>query len=218
MADGMIRMDIINPYIDAYLTQLAVSKDDEVLLEMEAVGIEKDFPIVGPQVGRLLQVLTLLSRAKTVFELGSGYGYSTLWFARAMGPEGVVHHTDLSGENRTKAREYLTCAGVIDRVRFHEGDAVEAFKKSGVTPDILFMDIDKEQYPAGYEAFKDRLNPGALVIVDNLLWDGRVIDMKNTEKSTLGVKRYTDLILADKRFVTTIVPVRDGVAVSLKTS
>lgn len=214
----MVKLEIINPYIDAYLTQLSVSKEDEVLLEMEAEGITRNFPIVGPQVGRLLQVLTILRKAKTVFELGSGYGYSTLWFARAVGDGGIVHHTEFSEENRRKARDYLTRGGVIDRVKFHEGDAIESFKKSGVTPDIVFMDVDKEQYPDGYMAFKDLLRAGALVIVDNLLWDGRVIDMKNTEKSTLGVKRYTDLILADKRFVTSIVPVRDGVGVSLKIS
>lgn len=209
-------MDIVNPYIDAYLTQYSVAKDDAILLEMEAVGIATGFPIVGPQVGRLLQVLTLLRKAKIVFELGSGFGYSTLWFARAVGEGGVVHHTDRSAENREKARSYLGRAKVLDRVRFHEGDAVEAFEKSGVTPDILFMDIDKEQYPRGYHAFKDRLRAGSLVIVDNLLWDGRVIDVRNTEPSTIGVKRYTDLILSDKRFVTSIVPVRDGVGISLK--
>ncbi|OGH56512.1 MAG: hypothetical protein A3G34_16280 [Candidatus Lindowbacteria bacterium RIFCSPLOWO2_12_FULL_62_27] len=210
------RLEVINPYIDAYLTQLAAAKEDEVLLEMEAVGIERNFPIVGPQVGRLLQVLTLLRRARVVFELGSGYGYSTLWFARAVGPGGEVHHTDRSGENREKARAYLSRAKILDRVRFHEGDAIESFEKSGASPDILFMDIDKEQYPRAYQSFKDRLRAGALVIVDNLLWDGRVIDMQNTEASTLGVKRYTDLILADRRYVTSVVPVRDGVGISLK--
>lgn len=211
-------LDVVNPYIDAYLTQLSASREDEVLLEMEAIGIQENFPIVGPQVGRLLDLLTRLRRAACVFELGSGYGYSTLWFARAVGDAGTVHHTDRSDVNRERARAYLTRAGVADRVRFHAGDAIESFQSSGVSPDILFMDIDKEQYPQGYDAFKDRLRAGALVIVDNLLWDGRVIDMSNTEKSTLGVKRYTDLILSDKRFVTSIVPVRDGVGISLKIS
>lgn len=214
----MEKLEIINPYLDAYLTQLSASKDDEVLLEMEAVGIQRNFPIVGPQVGRLLQVLTHLRKAKTVFELGSGYGYSTLWFARAVGAGGVVYHTEKSEKNRREAMSYLTRAGVVDRVKFLEGEAIASFQKSGVSPDILFMDVDKEQYPQGYQAFKDILRAGALVIVDNLLWDGRVLDMQNTEKSTLGVKRYTDLILADKRFITSIVPVRDGVGISLKIS
>ncbi len=212
------RFDVVNPYLDAYLTQRLCSKDDPVLLEMEARAIETNFPIVGPQVGRLIQFLTLLRNARVVFELGSGFGYSTLWFARSVGRDGMVHHTDRSEENRQKARGYLTRAGVIDRVQFHSGDALAAFESSGVSPDILFMDIDKEQYPDAYGLFKDRMKNGALVIVDNLLWDGRVIDMDNTEPSTLGVKRYTDLILADHRFVTTIVPVRDGVGLSLKIS
>lgn len=211
-------MDIVNPYIDAYLTQISAMKDDEILLEMEAVGIERDFPIVGPQVGRLLDVLTRLRAARTVFELGSGYGYSTLWFARAVGEGGEVHHTEKSERLRTEAKSYLTRAKVIDRVKFHEGDAIQSFQAGGVSPDILFMDIDKEQYPQGYHAFKDRLRVGALVIVDNLLWSGRVIDMKETSPSTLAIKRYTDLILADKRYVTAIVPVRDGVGISLKIS
>ncbi len=216
MADS--RIDIVNPYIDAYLTQYSVAREDPILLEMEAVGIETEFPIVGPQVGRLMQVLTILRKARVVFELGSGFGYSTLWFARAVGAGGMVHHTDRSAQNREKARVYIDRAGVLERVTFHEGDAIEAFVKSDVTPDILFMDIDKEQYPLGYQAFKDRIKSGALVIVDNLLWDGRVLDPRNTEPSTVGVKRYTDLILADKRFITSIVPVRDGVGISLKIS
>jgi predicted O-methyltransferase YrrM len=209
-------MSFIREDVRDWLRGLAQVEDDPVLEAMHAEAAERGFPIVGPEVGRLLFQLATATRAKTVFELGSGFGYSTLWFARAVGGDGRVHHTDGEESNTTKAREYLGRAGLADRVSFNTGDAREILQNTPGIFDIVFMDIDKEQYPEGYRLFRDRVKVGGVVIVDNLVWSGRVAEGTEDE-STNGIREYIDLMWNDSNFLSSLMPVRDGVGVSLRT-
>ena len=118
-------MDIVNPDIETYMAGLQARHDEPVLLEMEAEGRERGFPIVGRNVGVTLEVLARSVGARRVMELGSGFGYSAYWFARAVGPGGEVHCTDGDPGNAAKAEVYLSRAGLWDRVTYHIGDAVE---------------------------------------------------------------------------------------------
>src|SRR5262245_61421418 len=129
--------EIVNPRIEAYLKQL-YDDGDPVRLEMEELAKRKSFPIVGPLVGRELLQLALSIGAKRVFELGSGYGYSALFFARAVGDGGVVHCTDLSAENVALAEQFLTRAGVWERITYHRQDATAALREQGGTWDIVY--------------------------------------------------------------------------------
>jgi predicted O-methyltransferase YrrM len=208
--------EIVNPRIEEYLRQL-YDDGDPVRLEMEALARQRNFPIVGPLVGRHLLLLAQAIGARRVFELGSGYGYSALFFARAVGEGGEVHATELSEENVRLAEGFLRRAGVWDRVTYHRQEATEALRQVGGTWDIVYNDIDKNGYPATVELAHAHLRPGGLFITDNVLWSGRVLAGEDDGAAdTAGVKEFTRRLLAHPGFLTAIDPTRDGVAVALR--
>ncbi len=212
-------MDIVDPRIEAYMEERLRRYDDPVLLEMEAHGEEHDFPIVGRNVGVTLEVLARSVGAKRIMELGSGYGYSAYWHARAVGPDGEVHLTDGDPENEVKAAGYLKRAGLADRVRFHVGDAVTEFGRLGGEFDVIFNDIDKDGYPAAWRAASERIKLGGLYVCDNVLWYGRVaVDDPDDRRPgyTEAVVEHNRLIAEDERYLSTIVPTRDGVMVAIR--
>jgi len=135
-----------DPAVDEYMLKLLPARD-AVLAEMEEQARQRDIPIVGPAVGRLLFQYARLIQARKVFELGSAIGYSTLWWARAVGPGGEVFYTDGDPGNAEEARGYLERAGVADRVRIGVGDALEQLAAQKQEFDIIFNDVDKEGYP-----------------------------------------------------------------------
>jgi len=207
-------VDIIDPAIDLYLHELA-SPEDPVLREMELLGAERSFPIVGPQVGRLLYILTAAISARRVIELGSGFGYSAYWFAKAVGTEGEVTLTELSAERAAEAQEFLERGGFGDRVHIEVGDALEIIDRVGGEFDIVFNDVDKERYPQVLDKAAAALRPGGLLISDNMLWFGTVLDDEPAEASTRGVKELTRLLHESPDFRTALIPLRDGVSVSI---
>lgn len=137
--------------------------------EDERSGRERRFPIIGPAVGRFCEILARSIGAKRVFEMGSGFGYSTWWFSRAVGPDGRITHTDGSQALSDEARDWLGKAGVADRVRFLVGDARAAPRRGRRPVDATFCDIDKDGYPDALELARPRLRPGGRPITDNTL-------------------------------------------------
>jgi len=209
-------VEIVDPRIMEYLRRL-YDDGDPVRKEMEALAEKRRFPIVGSLVGRHLELLTRAIGAKRVFELGSGYGYSALHFARAVGEGGVVHCTELDEENVRLAQGFLTRAGVWGRVTYHREEATAALQRVGGTWDIVYNDIDKDGYPATVDLAHAHLRPGGLFITDNVLWSGRVLEGEDDgSPDTRGVKEFTRRLLAHRGFVTAIDPTRDGVAVALR--
>ena len=209
-------MQLVDAQIDRYLTRLA-AHDDPVLGEMHALAAEKNFPIIGPQVGRLISLLASTAGAKRVLELGSGFGYSAWWFGHAVGADGHITLTEGAEDNCERARDYLTRAGLIDRVSIHCGNGLEIAQQDDSPVDIVFCDIDKEDYPQALPIALERLRVGGLFIIDNMLWQGRVIDANDTTPTTAGVLELTRLLQEDSRFQTTLLPVRDGVMVARRT-
>lgn len=207
-------LSLLSPEVEAYLHRL-LPRPHPVVAEMEAVAAKEDFPIVGPLVGRLLFQLTKMIRAKTVLELGSGYGYSAFWFASALPEGGVVHCTDGNAVNISRGKEYLAKAGLGAKIHYHEGNALETIDRLPGEFDIIFMDIDKGDYPAGGEKAIPRLRPGGLFITDNTLWSGKVANPAKDDEWTNAIVRFTKALYADPRLWTTILPIRDGVAVAL---
>jgi len=207
-------VDITHPAIDRYLSELSSPKDP-ILGEMEMLAAERSFPIVGPQVGRLLYVLAASASAKRIIELGSGFGYSAYWFARAVGPDGLVVLTETSPERAAEAKRFLERGGMLDRVRIEIGDALEIIDRIGGDFDIVFNDIDKERYPLVLERAAAALRPGGLLISDNMLWFGAVLEDPPYEASTQGVLELTRLLYESEDFRTVLLPLRDGVTVSV---
>jgi len=209
-------MDIVDPLIDDYLTRLAGSPDP-VEAEMRRYADERDgFPIVGQALGRLLSQLSLLVAARRIFEVGSGFGYSAFWFARSLEPGGMVTLTDFDRENLDRARAWLSKAGLIDRCRFEPaGDGLEALARAEGGLDIVFLDGEKAEYPRALAVALPKLRHGGLVLADNVLWGGAVA-RGESDAATSGLREYTRLIFGTEGLVSTIVPMRDGLAITLK--
>jgi len=210
------RLDIVHPKVARYLESL-VPPRDRVLAEMEARASDEDIPIVGPLVGRLFYQLALMTGAKRVMELGSAIGYSTMWWARGVGPDGEVWYTDASEDNARDAIRYLERGGVADRVHFMVGEAVKCMAEVKGKFDIVFCDIDKPGYPAALAAAMPRIRRGGLLVVDNTLWRGWVAERRAREASTKAVRRFNELTYADDDVAFTVmIPLRDGVSVVVK--
>jgi caffeoyl-CoA O-methyltransferase len=212
-------MEIVNPQIEEYLRDL-LGGDHPVADEMEAVAEERDFPIVGRVVGVTLEVLARAVGARRVLEMGSGYGYSAYWFARAVGPGGEVHMTEGDAENQQRAMEYLERAGLADRSSSHVGNALEIIDELDGDFDVIFCDIDKGDYPTAWEKARERVRVGGLYLCDNVLWSGRVVTGEDRESTPAGwtaaVQDHNRAIASDDRYRATLIPTRDGVTVALR--
>ena len=187
-----------------------------MLEEMEEQARKRDIPIVGPAVGRVLFQYARLINARKVFELGSAIGYSTLWWAQAVGEGGEVFYTDGDPKKAEEARGYFDRAGMAGRIHIGVGDAVEQFARQKQEFDIVFNDIDKEGYPRVLDLVASRLRRGGLFITDNVLWSGRVTQQNATEESTRAIQEFNRRLYAMKEFFTTVIPLRDGLAVAVK--
>jgi predicted O-methyltransferase YrrM len=206
--------------VENYLTDLAKTEhDDPVLEEMEARAGEHGFPIVGRATGRYLELAARSIGAKRVMELGSGYGYSAYWFARAVGADGEVVCTDADPDNAALAEGYLTKAGVWDRVRYRVGDALTGFAAEQGEFDIVYCDVDKPGYPDCWRAARERIRVGGLWLCDNVLWSGHVATGTERDRlpgHTAAIQAHNTLVAEDDRFVGSIVPIRDGVMAALR--
>ena len=213
-------MDITNRAVEDYIRGLLQRHDEPVLLEMETEGTERGFPIVGRMVGVVLEILARGIGARRVFELGSGYGYSGYWFSRAIGPSGELHLTDGDPENERKALEYLGRAGLAKLVQFHVGEAIQSLQSTDGAFDIVYNDIDKDGYPAAWRAARDRIRPGGLFISDNTLWSGRVTGSPDAPDErpalTAAIHEMNQAVAADREYLSTILPIRDGVTIALR--
>ena len=201
--------------VEDYMRSLLPPRDP-VVAEMEDFAEKNRVPIVGPMVGRFLHQLARFVDAERVFEMGSAIGYSTIWFARALKPGGKVYYTDGSQENASRARDYIKRAGVSDRIEILVGNALDLIDQVQGEFDVVFNDVDKDDYPAVYRKAANRVRIGGLFVSDNVLWSGRVADSSVKDKQTEGIRSFNKLLYADDRYYSTIMPIRDGVAVGLR--
>src|SRR5947207_3161750 len=201
--------------VESYLYSLLPSRD-EVLVEIENAAAQRDIPIVGPAVARILHQLALITGAKNIFEMGSAIGYSTIWWARAVGDGGRVIYTDGDRKNADEARAYFERAGVVDRITIKVGDALEFLSEEKREFDIIFCDIDKEDYPRALITALPHLRKDGLFVAYNALWSGKVTDPNPTEDSTKAIVEFNRLLYNSPQMFTTILPIRDGVAIAVK--
>jgi predicted O-methyltransferase YrrM len=213
---------ILNESLDAYLRRLVERYDEPILVSMEEHAAGIGFPIVGRLCGIALELLARSVRAKRVFELGSGFGYSAYWFGRAVGADGELHLTDRDTKNRALAEDFLTRAGMWDRVTYHVDDALKSFALVGGEFDVVFCDADKPMYPDLWRAARSRIRVGGMWIADNVLVGGT-----SPNKWTLGsdvpdddraraVDEHNHLVAEDRDYVATFVPMREGLIAALR--
>jgi caffeoyl-CoA O-methyltransferase len=207
---------ITSEEVESYLYALAPPRD-AVLAEMERVAAERKIPIVGPLVGRFFHQLAGALGAKRIFEMGSAIGYSTIWWARAVGEGGCVIYTDGDRRNAEQARRYFDRAGVAGRIEVRIGDALELLSEEKPESfDIVFNDVDKEDYPRVFRVAPRRVRRGGLFVSDNVLWHGRVAVAEADDAATRAIREFNRLLFASEELFTTIVPLRDGIALSTR--
>ncbi|MCH7471338.1 O-methyltransferase [bacterium] len=197
---------------------------DPLLAEMEERAAREDFPIIGPLVGPWLYFFTRLIGARRVFELGSGFGYSTWYFAKAVADNaasanepasnGLVTHTVWDENLSAAAQENMARAGLTHVCEFILGEAVEALRKVEPGIDIIFMDINKEGYPAAIPVIEEKLRRGGLLLVDNVIWSGAVTDPSDQRESTRAIREMMGMLSASASWQLLVNPLRDGVAVA----
>ncbi len=207
---------IVNTKIEEYLNKLnsvSFPEDREILKEMEDYAFKNSFPIVERTVGNLLYLITKLKNPNLVVELGSGYGYSGYFFVKGM-KDGKVVLTDYQEKNINMAKEYYKRLNIYEKAEFVVGNAIE-IAKNYKDIDILFLDLEKSKYLDAILELKSNLKVGSLVIADNVLWQGKVVEEIVDEK-TQKVKLFNEYMFTTDEFFSTIVPLRDGVLISLK--
>ncbi|MDX1414389.1 MAG: O-methyltransferase [Candidatus Promineifilaceae bacterium] len=206
-----------SPEVETYLSDLVPERPPE-MLAMEAHARENNFPAIGPVVGYFCYQVARMIKARDVFELGSGYGYSTAWFAQAVRENGggLVHHVVWDKALSRQARGHLERLGLSGWVQYHIGEAIQALSDSAGPYDLIFNDIDKQGYPASLPVIYEKLRPGGVMIIDNMLWYGRIFDEADRSASTTGIRVATKMLVEDARWVTTLMPIRDGVIIAYK--
>jgi caffeoyl-CoA O-methyltransferase len=209
--------DPIPPYLTAYVDRLVPPRPAE-LAEMEAYAAEQGFPIIGPAAGQFCYLVARMIDAREVFELGSGFGYSTAWFARAVQENGggTVHHVVWDEDLSRRARNHLDRLGLSEFVRYEMGEAVTALRRTDGPFDLIFNDINKESYPESLPVIAGKLRPGGVLIADNMLWHGRIFDPDDMSPGTAGIHEFTARITADPQWEVSLVPIRDGLMVARK--
>lgn len=204
------------PGIEKYL-EGNIQQRKHIFKKAEEMASEMNAPIVGPLVGNFLRVMCAISSAKKILELGSSIGYSTLWFADAVGENGKVIYTDLDSKNAAIAKSLASEANLQHRIECHIGDALAYLDNSTDQYDIIFIDLDKSLYLDALEKALPKLKDGGLLIADNTLWAGRV-RWDYIDENTEVIKKYNQIVSTHAMLLTTIIPLRDGITISLKKS
>ncbi len=200
-----------------YLDGLVPERPSE-LQKMEAYADKHRFPIVGPASGQTCYQIARMVKARRVFELGSGYGYSTAWFARAVRENGggEVHHVVWDAQLSQMAKDHLQRLGYSDVVHFHVSEAVAALQQADGPFDLIFNDIDKPAYPDSLAVIEKKLRPGGVLIIDNMVWSGRVWEESEQDEATQAIRRATKMLTTSPRWITSLLPIRDGLLVAYK--
>ena len=206
-----------HPELSAYIEGLYAA-EDPVLVALRTAMAERGFPDiqVSPEVGRILQVLLLSIGAVRVLEIGTLGGYSAIWMARALPPGGTLLTLEKEEERAATAREFVARAGLGDVVEVRVGVAGEVLAELDGPFDAVFIDADKESYPLYLEHARRLLRPGGLVLADNTLWGGAVLDPASEGEGADALRRFNWQVASAPELEATLLPIRDGLTVAVK--
>ena len=171
----------------------------------------------GREQGSLLSLVSRLARPACILELGVFTGYSTICLAQGLAPGGTIHAVEINDELEDLIREGYRRAGIEDRVHLHFGDAKEIIPQLDCSFDLVYIDANKREYCDYYKLVFDIVASGGLILADNVLWDGKVLqDPMPADAQTQGIAAFNDLVAADDRVENFILPLRDGLNVIRK--
>jgi len=215
------------PEQTARFVRAAAPEPDDVQAEMAEYAAEHDFPTVGHGVGATLRLLARLVDARRVFEFGSGYGYSAYWFAGALPADGEVVLTEHDEDELDMAREYMARGGFDDLARYEGGDALDAIGRYDGPFDVVLIDHQKRRYREAFDAVREKVPPGGVVVADNAMTAGIIEtekllailegeDPDDPNEHTLGIAEYLRTVREDEAFETVVLPLGEGIAVSYR--
>lgn len=192
---------------------------------MAEFAANEQFPIIGPEVGGLLSVLSRLVGAESVFEMGSGFGYSGSWFARGLVPGGTIVLTEYDADELSYAKDFFSDAEFDCEFVYEQGDALSVSESYDGPFDIVLLDHEKSRYVDGFEAVRDKLTPNGVVLADNMIQGPVEFDdvlaglegqSRSTDDATRGVVQYLEHVRDDPGFYSTVIPMGNGVSMSVK--
>ena len=167
--------------------------------------------------GRLLRMLVTMIKPKLILEVGTFTGYATLCMAEGLPQGGVIHTVEIDDELEDFIRKGVEKSPFSNRIRLHIGDALKIVPGLGLMFDMIFLDGEKREYPDYYTALLEWLKPGGYMVADNTLWDGHVADSAyDSDPQTMAVRKFNDMVHADKRVEVAMIPIRDGLTIIRK--
>ena len=211
---------IVPDAVERYLAGLNRG-GDPLLAEIAQAGVERDLPLVDAEVGALLRVLAAAIGARKILEIGTAVGYSGIWLAGALPADGMLMTMEMDAGRAKEAQGNFDRAGLTNRVSVMLGDAQRLIAKVAGPFDLIFQDGDKKMYTPLLDRLVSLLRPGGLLVTDNVLWDGKVVPGFVTsaadDKDTRAIAEYNERVATHPALLTTVIPLRDGVSISVKT-
>lgn len=210
-------MHFIPQELDDYV--VAHSEDEPKLLQ--DLNRETYQKILQPRMlsghyqGRILSMIAKLTRPKNILEIGTYTGYSALCLAEGLPSDGILHTIDINEELHDFQRKYFNASGLGNQIIQHTGNALTIIPELSETFDLVFIDADKHNYPNYFEIIINKMNSGGVILSDNVLWSGKVIEpLKPKDEDTKGLLEYNELLKTDPRVETVMLPIRDGLTIS----
>ena len=212
---GYTGEELLEEYISSH-----IEPESELLRDLYR---ETNLRLLNPRMasghiqGRLLKMLVSMIRPKLVLEVGTYTGYASLCMAEGLPEGGCIHTVEIDDELEDFIKGWFNRSPLGEKIRLHIGDALKVVPQLGLTFDLIFLDGEKREYPDYYTHLMDFLKPGGYLIADNTLWDGHVVDNSyDSDPQTEAVKRFNDMVAADKRVEVAMVPIRDGLTIIRK--
>jgi predicted O-methyltransferase YrrM len=205
-------MDFISSELQAYVS--AHSSEASALLTI--IDRETHLEVLQPRMlsghfqGRVLSMIAKLLRPQTILEIGTYTGYSALCLAEGLQPSGKLLTIDVNEELEPRVRGYLEASEFANQIEYIIGNAAQIIPTLSKTFDLIFIDADKQQYPLYYEQALEKLNPGGFILIDNVLWSGKVLDATHQDKDTVLLRALNEKISQDTRVEKVLLPIRDG--------
>ncbi|QGN06385.1 O-methyltransferase [Halorhabdus sp. CBA1104] len=218
-------MPTVPEWIEDFATVVGPDPDD-VLVEMDEYAEREGFPTVGPAVGGWLELLARMVDAERVFEFGSGYGYSAYWFARALPGDGEIVLTEIDADELALAEEYLDRGEFGATIQYEHGDAIEIVADYDGPFDVALIDNEKTRYREAFEAIREKVAPGGIVVADNAIAGGSIDadavrgllagDRGDADEMSAGIAAVIEALQEDPAFEASLLPVGEGVAVGYR--
>lgn len=210
-------------FIDSKIFNYSLSKSSKEPKILNDLNRETHLKILNPRMlsghyqGRILSLVSKIIKPKTVLEIGTYTGYSTICLSEGLEKNGSIHTIDNNEELLVIQNKYFKKAGISEKVKQYTGDATKIVKKLNLDFDLVFIDADKENYPLYFDSIIDKVKPGGVIIADNILWSGKILEkVEEEDYATKSIIEFNDKVNNDERVEVIIFPIRDGLSLIRK--